>query len=166
MVELVPSALSRQPLYRGRLRRWHAALGLPPAFAVALAVGGCSFSYQLDNLFSKQKGDTEQTASLRPAPPRTAVEPHEGDLAIARLAVSEVLSKGGKDTSMPWENPKTGARGTITPLAQAYNQDGTTCRDFLASYVRDGSESWLQGEACRAARGRWEVRNMRPWKNT
>jgi len=117
-------------------------------------------------MFSK-KDDPAQTASLRPAPARTAVEPpQEADLAIARAAVSEVLAKGGKDTSMPWENPKTGARGTITPLAQAYNQDGTTCRDFLASYVRDGNESWLQGEACRAARGKWEVRNMRPWKNT
>jgi surface antigen len=163
VVALVPSALSRQPLYRGRFRRWHAVLGLPPAFALALALGGCSFSYQLDNMFSK-KVDPAQTAFLRPAP--ATAEPHEGDLAIARAAVSEVLAKGGKDTSMPWENPKTGARGTITPLAQAYNQDGATCRDFLASYVRDGTESWLQGEACRAARGRWEVRNMRPWKST
>ena len=166
MVALAPSALSRQPLYRGRSRQWHAALGLPPLFALALALGGCSFSYQLDNMFSK-KDDPAQAASLRPAPARTPLEPpHEADLAIARAAVSEVLAKGGKDTSMPWENPKTGARGTITPLAQAYDQDGTICRDFLASYVKDGNESWLQGEACRAARGKWEVRNMRPRKNT
>ncbi len=61
------------------------------------------------------------------------------------------MTKGGKDSSVPWENPKTGARGTVTPLASAYNQDGITCRDFLASYVKNGSESWLQGAACRAA---------------
>jgi surface antigen len=78
--------------------------------------------------------------------------------------VSEVLTKGGKDISLPWENPSTGARGTITPLAAAYDQDGITCRDFLASYVKNGNESWLQGEACRAARGKWEVRTLRPWK--
>ncbi len=65
---------------------------------------------------------------------------------------------------MPWENPHTGARGTVTPLAAAYSQDGTTCRDFLASYVRNGAESWLQGEACRGRQGRWEVRQMRPWR--
>ena len=52
-------------------------------------------------------------------------------------------------------NPKTGARGTITPIASAYSQDGLTCRDFLASYVRNGAESWMQGEACRAVHGRW-----------
>ena len=73
--------------------------------------------------------------------------------------MSEVLTRGGKDTSMPWENPQTGARGTITPLASAYSQDGVTCRDFLASYVKNGTESWLQGEACRAERGKWEVRS-------
>ena len=86
----------------------------------------------------------------------------EGDIVVARAAVSEVLGKGGKTTSVPWENPRTGARGTITPLASAYSQDGLICHDFLASYVRDGSTSWLQGEACRAKPGQWEVRKLKP----
>ncbi|MET0925613.1 MAG: RT0821/Lpp0805 family surface protein [Xanthobacteraceae bacterium] len=47
-----------------------------------------------------------------------------------RAAVSEVLARGGKDSSLPWENPYTGARGTITPLTSADNQDGGTCRDM------------------------------------
>jgi hypothetical protein len=131
-----------------------------------LGLSGCGFSYQLENLFAK-KGGEEHTSSLRLTTPKPAPEPPgEGDLAIARAAVNEVLTKGGKDVSLPWENPRTGARGTITPLASAYSQDGVTCRDFLASYIRDGAESWLQGAACRAARGKWEVRSMRPWKNT
>jgi hypothetical protein len=151
-------------------RRWHAAWQLPPivvfaaGFALASLLGGCS--YQFDSLFQK-KGEADQSVSLRSAPKPVAEPPAEGDLAIARAAVSEVLTRGGKDVSLPWENPSTGARGTVTPLATAYNnQDGATCRDFLASYVKNGSESWLQGEACRARRGKWEVRNLRPWKNT
>ena len=40
------------------------------------------------------------------------------------------------------------------------------CRDFLASYVRNGTESWMQGEACRGQQGRWEVRHMKPWQRT
>jgi surface antigen len=136
------------------------------AVALALAAGGCSFSYQLDNLLAK-KDDPSQSSLLQATMSKAAVErPAEADLAIAHAALSEILAKGGKDTSMPWENPKTGARGTVTPLASAHHQGGTTCRDFLASYVKDGSESWLQGEACRVARGKWEVRNLRPWKNT
>jgi surface antigen len=169
---LAPSCWSRRPCYRGRPRPWHPALRHLPAGVVALALslaaGGCSFSYQLDNLFAKKdEGLGDRTGSLRPAMPKGAAElPAEADLAIARAAVSEVLTKGGKDTSMPWENPHTGARGTITPLASAYGQDGSTCRDFLASYVKNGAESWLQGEACRAERGKWEVRSLRPWKKT
>jgi surface antigen len=129
---------------------------------LALGLGGCSFSYQLDSLFAKNEAD-----GLRPAVARAALEaPAEGDLAIARATASEILAKGGKDASMPWENPQTGARGTVTPLAAAYTHDGAVCRDFLASYVRNGSESWLQGEACRVERGKWEVRQMRPWKDS
>ena len=54
----------------------------------------------------------------------------------------------------------------MTPIASSYTQDGFTCRDFLASYVRQGSESWLQGEACRIHQGQWEIRAMRPWKKS
>ena len=77
-----------------------------------------------------------------------------------------MLSRGGKTISAPWENPRTGARGTVTPVASAYTHDGITCHDFLASYLRSGSEAWLQGEACRAQKGKWEVRSMRPWKRS
>ena len=90
----------------------------------------------------------------------------EGDLVVARAAVSELLGKGGKTTSVPWENPRTGARGTITPLASVNTQDGLICHDFLASYVRDGNASWLQGEACRAKLGRWEVRKLKPLRKS
>jgi hypothetical protein len=161
VVASAPSSRSRRPGYRGTSRGWHAALRHLPLLALSLAAGGCSFSYQLDSMFAKD----DRTGSVRPA--ATSPEPPaEADLAIARAAVGEVLTKGGKDASVPWENPHTGARGTITPLATATSQDGVTCRDFLASYVKNGNESWLHGEACRAGRGKWEVRNLRPWKNT
>ena len=167
-----PSSLSRGLRYRATPSRWHGALRRLPAgaclLALAAAGGGCSFSYQLDSMLAKKDGSrADQAGSPTPAMPKaTPQTPAEGDLAITHAAVSEALSRGGKHTSVPWENPKTGARGTVTPLASAYRQDGITCHDFLASYVRNGSESWLQGEACRAERGKWEVRNLRPRSNT
>jgi hypothetical protein len=138
------------------------------ALALALASGGCSFSYQLGSLFGKdeEKPDAITTGSI-PLTPRvarsTAGLPPEADLHFARAAAVEVM---GKESSAAWENPKSGARGTVTPLAAAYDQEGRTCRDFLASYVRSGTEAWLQGEACRADAGKWEVRSMRPWKRS
>jgi surface antigen len=164
----VPRRLLLQFCYRGslaaRLRRIPAAVLV---LSLALAAGGCS--YQLDSMLSKARdnGSSDITGSVRPARmARPIVEPMEADLAIARATVSEALAKGGKDSSMPWENPTTGARGTVTPLASAYSQNGMTCQDFLASYVRNGNESWLQGEACRQGQGRWEVRHMKPWQRT
>jgi surface antigen len=134
--------------------------------ALALASGGCS--YQLGSLFGKDEEKTEAVTTgsiaLTPSLTRsTAGLPPEADLHFARAAAVEVMTK---ETSAPWENPKSGARGTVTPLAAAYDQEGRTCRDFLASYVRRGTEAWLQGEACRAEAGKWEVRSMRPWKRS
>jgi surface antigen len=96
--------------------------------------------------------------------PGTPPVPTESYLAFARTAASDVLTKGDKDSSQPWENPETGARGSVTPLSQAYSaEDGRTCRDFLASYVNGRAESWLQGAACKAGHGRWEIHTIKPW---
>ena len=142
------------------------------AVALALTAGGCSFSYQLDSLFEKRKeqASAETTASIQDSKPASASsrpQANDGDLAYARAAASEVLRRGGNGVSQPWENPETGARGTVTPIASAYSVDGFTCQDFLASYVRSGSgENWMRGEACRIHQGNWEVRSLKPWKSS
>src|SRR6516225_3208484 len=94
-------------------------------------------------------------------------QPTEADLAFARNAASDVLTKGDKDSSQPWQNPETGARGSVTPLAQAYSSDdGRTCRDCLASYVNGKTENWLQGSACHNGNGRWEIHTLKPWRQS
>jgi surface antigen len=93
-----------------------------------------------------------------------ASQPAATDLAYASAAASDVLGRGGKDSSVPWENPHSGAGGNITPLATAYSEGGLSCRDFLASYVHGGSHDWLQGAACRDVRGVWEVKRLKPLK--
>jgi len=135
---------------------------------LAVSCGGCSFSYQLGSLFGKDddKPAAAATSSAGSLPdsakPVTALPP-DIDLAYARAAATEILGQEKQD-SAHWENPRTGARGMVTPIANAYTQDGLTCRDFLASYVHEGSEAWLQGEACRVHHGVWEVRSLKPWK--
>jgi surface antigen len=151
--------------YSGRPQRrlWRGCLGAA-TLALALGCGGCSFSYQLESLFGQKDDKAEPTGSLISA--QALALPPEADLAYARAAVAEVLDRGGKDLSVPWENPRTGARGTVTPLATPYPQQGLVCHDFLASYVRGREETWLQGEACRQHQGRWEVRSIKPWKHS
>jgi surface antigen len=144
---------------------WRGA-AITPVLALALASGGCSLSYQIESYFGGDKSDITGSVTPPPGTKGTSELPPDADLAYARAAVSEILTRGGKDASLPWENPKTGARGTITPLATAYNQDGKTCRDFLASYVKGKSEAWLQGEACKHHTGVWQVRTLKPWKSS
>ena len=123
-------------------------------------------SYKLDSLFGKDQSD--QTASLKPALAPAAAEagPSENDLAYAKAAAIAVLGRPDKDASEAWINPTTGARGTVRPIADAYTQDGFLCRDFLASYIHDGAESWLQGDGCRIHQGKWTVRKLRPLKRS
>jgi hypothetical protein len=149
---------------------------------MATVCAGCSTIYQLGSLTDEQPEYTgsigkaadskapaakaEPKRAQKPeAAPEVAELPPDADLAYARMAAVDVLARGGKHASQSWENPRSGARGTVTPLATAYRVDGMLCRDFLASYVADGSESWLQGEACRAGnKGKWEVRRLKPWR--
>ncbi len=143
---------------------------LPAAVVVVagLLASGCSFSYQLGSLFGKDDDTPQATAGIMPPAGDAAQKPDvtgsvspafvadkavtdagfaQADLIAASAAASAVLSGGHKDASAPWQNPKTGARGTVTPIAMDYTQDGFTCRDFLASYVSDKSETMAAGRS-------------------
>lgn len=133
----------------------------------AFAGGGCS--YRLGAAFETSApadaATSDVTGSIRNARAEKLDTVPEADLAFARAAVVAVMTRGGKDVSQSWENSKSGARGTVTPLTRTSSSaGGGTCREFLASYVRGDQEAWWQGEACRFDKGAWEVRSMQPWK--
>jgi len=164
------SALQRRQdglaLYRAWRRVGLSAIGRKATartvilIGLAASLGGCGVS-RSDGPFAKMM-PKDVTGAIHGT---NEPVPTEGDLAFARNAASDVLTKGDRDSSQPWTNPETGARGSVTPLAQAYaSDDGRTCRDFLASYVNGKTESWLQGAACKTSRGRWEIHTLKPWQ--
>jgi surface antigen len=155
-------------LYRGYAasRLWR-GLGAAAALGLTLAAGGCSLSYQLDSFLGSDKSDITGSIKRPPGSARADKLPPKDDLAYARAAANEVLRRGRKDASQPWENPQSGARGTVTPIASTYLDDGQTCRNFLASYVNGRASSWLQGEACKEQdTDSWQVRSFKPWKSS
>ena len=135
--------------------------------AATLVSGGCST--KLGSFFGKDEDRDKEihTGSIlsHPSPEGTGLPP-ASDLAYAKVAAVEVVSLDRADASLPWQNPASGARGTVTPLTPPYRADGEVCRDFLASYVAEGVESWFQGEACREESGKWEVRRMKAWRRS
>jgi surface antigen len=163
MQEALPP-LYRLLLYRAWLRVGLSAIGpagaLTTLILFTMASGGCSLS-RSDSAFAKMD-DEEATSGI---PSGSGPSPTERDVAFARNAASDVLTKGDKDSSQPWANPESGARGSVTPLAQTYSSDGRICRDFLASYVNGRNERWLQGAACKSGHGRWEIHSLKPWRS-
>jgi surface antigen len=148
----------------GASRLWR---GLAVVLTLGVASAGCSLSSQFDSVFSSS--DKDVTGSITPPPGSKQSDdlPPAADLAYARIAATEVLARGRKDASQPWENPATGARGTVTPIANAYPQGDSTCQDFLASYVKGAAQSWMQGEACKPIKGAgWQVRSLKAWKRS
>ena len=155
----------------GAARLWR-GFAASCAATLALACGGCSVG-QLDSVYaSADKSDVTGSIASQPAAKpvsdKSADVPPEADLVFTKMAVRQVLERRSNDASEPWENPRSGARGTVTPIASAYTQSGQTCRDFLASYVNGSSQAWLQGEACKQKneKGAWEVRSLKPWKRS
>jgi len=145
--------------------------GLATAAGCSLVLGGCSV--QLGSLFDKNKQqDAEITGSVNPvANAMAAMQPSatglpDTDLAYARVAVADALARNEKNFSQSWENPETGARGSVTPLSSAYADNGNTCREFLASHVLGKVETWLEGSACQAGTGKWEVRSLKAWRRS
>ena len=162
------------PAYHGSVRD---TLTLRLAGAVlagllGFGTGACSMSMQLGDFFSDKeetavsaKANTKEvtgaiSASVKPK--AAADDRMDGaDWTLATAALREALTKG-EDNSIPWQNPETGTRGTVTPVASAFVQEGFACRNFLASHVGKGRENWFEGTACRLHRGRWDVRTTRP----
>lgn len=146
------------------------------AGVLALMLGGCSM--QLSSLLPggvsdapKPQGpsviaasDPQSTGSI-PLQMATTGEVPMGmsatDWPLARAALTEALNRTDDGPSVPWENSANNARGTVTPIASAFEREGFACRNFLASHVRDGQESWIEGTACRVHRGEWEIKSTK-----
>src|SRR5882724_8390153 len=115
----------RVSLYKAWARVGLSAIGPAGTMLTLILIGagsgGCSLS-RTDSAFAKMD-DSEATGSLGQGAEKP---PTEADLAFARNAASDVLTKASKDFIGPWENPHAGARGSVTPIAAAYTSEGRT----------------------------------------
>ncbi len=121
----IPNHSSKRIPYHGPRGFYFLAASL-----TALTLGGCSSS--LPALF----GDDSKSTQVARSENSTA-EPKEvtGSLSlaggnkasmspidwnIAKSALRETLGRAEAGASQPWENPTSGSRGTVTPVAAIY----------------------------------------------
>jgi surface antigen len=146
---------------------------------IAMLLGGCSM--QLSSLLPGGVSDTGPTiirnnpnsdettgsipltmASTRDIPMGMSAI----DWPLAQAALKEALARTDDGPSVPWSNPANGAHGTVTPIASAFTKDGLPCRNFIASHVKDGVETWSEGLACRVNAHTWEVKSVKAIKKS
>ena len=94
------------------------------------------------------RGNPEDvTGSIPKSPAKLsrALESEDWRRAIAALAPRSIRREAA--TSVNWDNPQSGAKGSFTPVGQAYPMDARICRAFLAT-CRD------EGQAAKTFRAR------------
>ena len=135
-------------------------------------VSGCSLSYKLDSFFGQgRRSRTDRFGPPAPAPapaaaPIAAASPSEHDLAYAKAAAARGARARRKGREPAVGEPRHRRARNGHADRGCLHAGRLQCRDFLASYIRDGAESWLQGDACRIHQGKWTVRKLRPLKRS
>jgi surface antigen len=66
----------------------------------------------------------------------------------------------GSETS--WRNPATGSHGTTTITGAFVQADGTQCKEFTQRVSFNADQREVDGVACQAADGTWEVWDIEP----
>lgn len=59
--------------------------------------------------------------------------------------------------TITWNNPDSGHSGTVTPVRDGYNSDGSYCREYQQTVTIGGKTEDAYGTACRQPDGSWKI---------
>lgn len=82
----------------------------------------------------------------------------QADEVAMKGAFSHVLEKKVSGTTIHWENPDSGNRGSVTPVRTYQAKSGQYCREFEEVRATGGISKTEYGIACRAEDGTWKTR--------
>ena len=126
---------------------------------MAPLVSACSISMPMSSMLP-DKDDI--TGSISVVPFGAMLD--EEDRRREKAALSTALDPQGEGATVHWENPKTGRKGSITPVGHAYPEDAKICRAFLGDYHEGTDQRNIQGTACTVTAGEWIVKDSKPFK--
>ena len=136
------------------------------AVFAAGCVDGCSIALPRSESPSAVWRDKNEdvTGSIRERPTTLSRALDAEDWRRAAAAMGTALDPQSAGAVVNWDNPESGAKGSFTPVAQAYPMDGKICRAFLAEVNAKNSQEHLQGTACREKSAEWTLSEAKPWK--
>jgi len=122
------------------------------ALSLSIALGGCSFQLPTRQPVREIKERTRHhrlpAAALKG---KATCRFASGRRSRHCAALSEVLSNSGKDAAVPWENPETGAHGTITPDRVGLQPGQARLPRFSGELCAQRQRGLDVREACRRA---------------
>jgi surface antigen len=84
---------------------------------------------------------------------------NEEDVRYYNTTSQRALETGQPGETLPWSNPNTNAKGTITPQNYYQTAQGQYCREYQQTITVGGETAQGYGTACRQPDGDWEIQN-------
>lgn len=81
----------------------------------------------------------------------------KADIAYNDRTSQRALETAQPGQTLPWNNPKSGNSGSITPSNYYTNNDGQYCREFSQKITVGGKTENGYGTACRQPDGSWQI---------
>lgn len=81
------------------------------------------------------------------------------DMAYYNRTSQRALENAQPGETLPWSNPQSGNRGTITPSGYYQTANGRYCREYQQTITVGGRTEQGQGTACRQPDGTWQIVN-------
>jgi surface antigen len=81
----------------------------------------------------------------------------KADIAYNDRTSQRALETAQPGQTLPWNNPKSGNSGSITPSSYYTNDSGQYCREFSQKITVGGKTENGYGTACRQPDGSWQI---------
>ena len=140
---------------------------------VAWGLSGCSMALPkatAPKLWGATEADDVTGSISRTVPTKTNAKIYRAlnaeDTRRANAAMRTALDPQGDGSSVKWDNPSSGAKGSFTPIGQAFPLEGKICRAFTAELLANQEEERLEGAACREKSEDWALTEIKTAKKT
>lgn len=102
--------------------------------------------------------DADDATGSVPKPPATLSPALDAeDWRRASAAMATALDPQGSGDVVRWDNPDSGAKGSIIPSGPAFPKDGKVCRAFHAELATKETHENIEGAACREKTADWAL---------